>query len=64
MIREIVTNVGNFGKFNDIKLYMRDEKLTDIDIKSIRFWNGDYLHNKLLGVLTFAEILAITEIEV
>ena len=59
MIREIITNVGNFSRFNDIKLFMLDEKVDSIEILSIRLWNGDYLHKGLLGVFTYSEILAI-----
>lgn len=63
MIREIETSVGIFGKFNDIKLFMRDENVDEIEILAIRLWNGEYLPKGLLGVLTYAQILAVTNID-
>lgn len=64
MIREIITNVGTFGKFNDIKIFMIHEKIQEIEIQAIRLWNGDYLHKGLLGILSYSEILSINTIDV
>lgn len=59
MIREIITNLGNFSKFNDIEIFMRVEKFEQIEILSVRLWNGDFLNKGLLGVLTYTDILSI-----
>lgn len=64
MIRLIETNVANFGNFKDIMLYMRDENMKEIEIKSIRLWDGGYLHKGLCGLLTYEEIKRVVEEEV
>lgn len=50
----IETNVGNFGKFKDILLYMQDEK---IDI--IHIINVEYCLSKIFG----SGIYTINQIE-
>lgn len=62
MIREIITDIGNFGSFKDIYLFMRDEHKTSITIKSINMWDFSNL-NFLTGTYTIDEIKEIIEKE-
>lgn len=55
MIREIITDKGNFGTFKDILRFMELEHMSSIEIKAIQLWNFSYLEN-LVGIYSIDEI--------
>ena len=60
MIREIVTNYGNFNKFSEIENLMRIEKIQSIDILKIILWNGSVV-NSLTGTFSYSDIKKIVD---
>lgn len=42
MIRDIETNLGCFGKFKDLLMFMQEENIIDVNIKNVNGWLGNW----------------------
>ncbi|HHW90087.1 MAG TPA: hypothetical protein GX745_04200 [Clostridiales bacterium] len=59
MLMEIKTNIGTFGNFKDIEIYMRQERHSEINIYAIRAFMAEWEH--LTGIYSYNEIKQVSD---